>query len=136
MKTIRRTQMLSFEGDTLLDFETKFNAAMERVGKMSGTHKEPVVDISTLRGYVIYEEVVKIPEGFKDKLDLANLRVTCGQCKHFQNTEYSWGKCEYCRGDLRMADEACEKFFKRWEQGDCWLIDGEEEQYDKTLNEP
>ena len=133
MKTIRRTQMLSFEGENLPEFEKRFNAAMEKVGKI-GSYKEPVVDISTLRGYVIYEEVIKVPEGIKDKLDLANMRVCCGQCKHFTSTEYSWGKCPFCRGDLRANDEPCDKFFRAWESGSCWLIKGEEEQYEEAIN--
>lgn len=130
MKTIKRTQMNSFEGATLKEFTDNFNKSMEWVSRFSGEYKEPVVDIANLRGYVIYTEVARIPENYRDMLDLACLRVSCGQCKHFNSTKYNWGECPYCRGELRKDDECCDTFFKHWEDDDCWLTEGEEEYKD------
>lgn len=127
MKTVKRTQMKGFEGGTLAEFVNDFNRKMEWVAKFASIEEERDIDLANLRGYVIYTEVVQIPENYRDRLDLANLRVSCGQCKHFNPTRYSWGECPYCKGDLRKADECCERFFNHWEEGDCWLTNGEEE---------
>lgn len=126
MKTIRRTQMKSFEGKTLDEFTDNFNRGMEWVARFSGEYDKPVVDIATLRAYVIFTEIARIPENYRDRLDLANMRVSCGQCKHFESTKYNWGVCPYCVGELRKNDECCDSFFKSWEDGECWLTEGEE----------
>ena len=135
MRNIKRTQMESFEGKTLAEFEEKFNESMQWVARFSASYDKPVVDLATLRGYVIYEETARIPEGYRDQLELEGLRVKCEQCKHFQPGRLGWGSCKYCQGDLRKADEACDRFFKEWENGECWLIEGEKGVYGKVVNE-
>ena len=135
MKTIRRTQMQAFEASNLSEFADRFNSVLDWVGRTAVSYKEPVVDMNALRGYVMYETVERLAEGYRDALELNNQSVTCGQCKHFTPIRYSYGACPYCKGDLRKADEACEKMFKAWENGDCWLNEGEEEQYGKALDE-
>lgn len=134
MKTIKRTQMKCFEGSTMTEFTDNFNYSMEWVGRFSNNYKDPVVDLANLRGYVIYEEVARIPEGYRDCLDIHNLRVNCGQCTHFCSSGKGWGTCKNCKSDIRKNDEACDMFFKAWESGECWLI-GEEEKYEKAIHE-
>ena len=134
MKTVHRKQMETFEGATLKELEIDFNRKMEWVSRYSEKYAEPVIDIQNLRGYVIYEETQKIAEGYRDQLELHGVRVTCGECKEFCPSKYSNGVCQYCRGNLRKNDEACDKFFKAWENGDCWMI-GEEEKYGEILDE-
>ena len=125
MKTIRRTQMEGFDAPSITELAFKFNSVMEWVAKNSSSHKEPVVDMQALRGYVIYEIVDRVPEGYRDQLELNGMKVTCGECEKFKPTKFSYGACDYCRGDLRKADDACDRFFKEWEAGDCWLKEGE-----------
>lgn len=134
MKNIKRTQMKSFEGQTLAEFTDNFNKGMEWVARWSAEYKDPVVDIATLRAYVIYEERVRLPENYKDRLELENVRLTCGECKHFQHIKYHWGCCPYCKGDLRSNDEACDRLFIEWEQnGDCWIKEGDVERYEQIV---
>lgn len=134
MKTLKRTQMQSFQGDTLKDLEREFNRTMEWVSKAADNYKEPVVDIATLRGYVIFEELVRVPENIRDQLDLAGERVTCGQCRKFERERYNNGTCEFCRGLLRTSDEACDKLFKAWQEGDCWLAGREGERLNDLID--
>lgn len=129
MKTIRRTQMEAFEGMTLQGFKEDFNRKMDALAMAGKKTDKPQIDIVNLRGSVLYEEEWKEPESLRDHFDLANLRVTCGQCEKFRPTKYSWGECEYCRGDLRKADEPCERFWKEWERGNCFLSEEERENY-------
>lgn len=134
MKTLKRTQMKSFEGATLKELEENFNQVMEWVASYQ-KHSEPVVDLPNLRGFVTFEETVRIPEGMRDKLDLAGMRALCGDCKNFEPTKYGAGACKFCRGDLRKGDECCERFFKKWDAGECWLAEGKEEEYLEAVNE-
>lgn len=133
MRTLKRTQMQSFEGETLGELEQNFNRTMEWVSNSASGYKEPVVDIATLRGYVIYEEVVRVPENIRDQLDLAGERVTCGNCTKFTAERYNNGTCPYCRGVLRANDEACNKLFEAWAAGDCWLAGREEERLNELI---
>lgn len=135
MKTIKKTQMQSFEGETLQDLERNFNRTMEWVARSASSYKDPVVDIQALRGYVIFEEVARIPESIRDQLELAGERVTCGECKQFQHEKYSNGTCEFCRGLLRKNDEACDRLFKAWADGDCWIL-GREEELNGIIDKP
>lgn len=130
MKTIRKTQMESFEAETLSDFTAKFNAAMAWVCRVAEKYNEPVVNLEMLRGFVVYQIIECIPEGIQDILDLEHERICCSQCDYYEQTYKNNGHCRKgcCRGDLRAADEACGRFFKAWENGDCWLK--EEEGYD------
>ena len=133
MKTLKRTQMQSFEGETLKELETNFNRTMEWVARISSNYGEPVIDIHELRGYVIFTEVARIPENIRDQLELAGERVTCGQCVKFQAERYSNGTCEFCRGLLRKNDEACDRLFEAWAAGDCWLAGREEEKLNERI---
>ena len=133
MKTLKRTQMQSFEGETLKDLEREFNRTMEWVARSADNYQEPVVDIQALRGYVIFTEIARIPESIRDQLELAGERVTCGQCVKFQPEKYSNGTCEFCRGLLRRNDEACGKLFEAWAAGDCWLAGREEERLNDRI---
>lgn len=135
MKTFKRTQMQSFEGETLKDLEQNFNRIMEWVGKTGASYQEPVVDIATLRGYVIYTEVARVPENIRDQLELAGEKVTCGQCAKFQPEKYGTGTCQFCRGGLRENDEACMNLFKAWAAGDCWLAGREEERLNDRIQQ-
>ena len=135
MKTFKRTQMRSFEGSTIRELEENFNRTMEWVATWH-KHSEPVVDIQTLRGYVIYEEMVRIPEDMRDRCDLAGLRVCCEDCKHFEHIKYGGGTCQFCKGNLRKGDECCQKFFKAWESGNSWFVEGKEEEYSAVIDEP
>lgn len=135
MKVVKRTHMESFEGRTLKEFTDDFNRKMEMVAQASGYYSKLETDLSTLRGYVIYEDTARIPEGLRDRLELEGLRVTCGQCKFFNPTRYNWGGCKFCQGELRKADEACERFFREWERGDCWLREGEHKLYVDAIHE-
>ena len=135
MKTLKRTQMQSFEGETLKDLEREFNRTMEWVSKAADNYKEPVVDIATLRGYVIFEEVVRVPENIRDQLDLAGERVFCGQCTKFEHERYNNGTCPYCKGLLRTGDEACNNLFKAWAAGDCWIAGREGERLNELIKE-
>lgn len=127
MKTIRKTQMESFEAETLKDFTARFNTAMAWVGRVAEKYNEPVVNLEMLRGFVIYTVIERIPEGIQDILDLENERLSCAQCRHFERTYRNNGLCKKgcCRGELRAADEPCGRFFKSWENGECWLREGE-----------
>ena len=133
MKTLKRTQMQTFEGETLKELEANFNRTMEWISKTAGSYQEPVVDVANLRGYVIYTETARIPENIRDQLELAGERVTCGQCRKFQRERYSDGTCEFCRGLLRKNDEACAKLFEAWAAGDCWLAGREEERLNDRI---
>ena len=134
MKNIKRTQMKSFEGDTLAEFTDNFNKGMEWVGRFSASYQDPVVDIATLRAYVIYEERVRLPENYRDRLELENITLTCGECKHFQHIKYHWGSCPFCKGDLRSNDEACDRLFDEWERnGDCWISEGDVDRYEQIV---
>ena len=133
MKTIKRTHMETIEAETLKEFSERFNSAMDWVSRKTDK-KEYVIDLAHREGYIVYEETIRIPEGYRDQLELHNMKVCCGQCEHFKTTKYSWGECPHCRGDLRKSDECCSKFFKAWEDGDCWLKEGEEE-YVKIIDE-
>lgn len=134
MKNIKRTQMRSFEGDTLTEFTDNFNKGMEWVSRFSAEYKEPVIDIATLRGYVIYTETARLPENYRDRLELENITLTCGECKHFQHIKYHWGSCPYCKGDLRSNDEACDRLFDEWERnGDCWINEGDIDRYEQIV---
>lgn len=142
MKTIRKTQMESFEADCLQEFTAKFNASMAWVGRVADKYNDPVINLEMLRGFVVFTTVEKIPEGIRDILDLENERVSCSQCMHYEQTYKNNGECRKgcCRGALRANDEACGRFFKAWENGDCWLNEREgydyvEERYkkEKTL---
>lgn len=134
MKNIKRTQMKSFEGDTLAEFTDNFNKGMEWVGRFSSEYKEPVIDIATLRGYVIYTETARLPENYRDRLELENITLTCGECKHFNHIKYHWGSCPYCKGDLRSNDEACDRLFDEWERnGDCWINEGDIDRYEQIV---
>ena len=134
MKDIKRTQMKSFEGTTLDEFTDNFNRGMEWVARWSAQYKDPVIDITTLRGYVIYEERVRLPENYRDRLDLENIRLTCGNCKNFEHIKFSWGACPYCKGDLRANDEVCDRFYDEWEKNnDCWLTGGDVERYEQIV---
>ena len=134
MKVVKRTHMESFEGRTLKEFSDDFNRKMEMVAQSSGSYSKLETDLSTLRGYVIYEQTAKIPENLRDRLDLEGLRVFCGQCKYFNASRYNWGECKHTQGELRKNDEACERFFYEWEHGQCWLKDGEERIYVDAIN--
>lgn len=136
MKTLKRSQMKGFEGSSLQELIDDYNRKMEWIGIQGAKHSDPVIDIQTLRGFVIYEEVVKIPECKRDQLDLAGLRACCGDCKQFVPTRYGAGNCCYCRGELRKGDECCMKFFDAWDHGDCWLSEGKEDEYREVINEP
>lgn len=118
-----------FEGMTLEGFKEDFNRKMDMLAMSDKKVGAPDIDISALRGCVLYEETWRQPESLRDHFDLANMRVTCGQCKEFRSTKYSWGECNYCRGDLRKADEPCERFWKEWERGNCFLEEKERETY-------
>lgn len=133
MKTLKRTQMQIFEGETMKDLEQNFNRTMEWVSKTAEKYEQPVVDIAALRGYVIYTEYVRVPESIRDQLDLAGERVTCGQCSKFQPEKYGNGSCELCRGTLRRNDECCDKLFEAWAAGDCWLAGREEEKLNERI---
>ena len=135
MKTIRRTQMESFEGSTLSELKSRFNSVLDWVCRTSTSHEHPVIDLQTLSGYILYETVDRIPEGYRDQLDLHNKTVKCGQCEKFEPTRYNSGICAYCKGELRKADEVCDRFFDEWENGNCWLREGEEEMYGKIIDE-
>lgn len=134
MKTLKRTQMQSFEGQTMKDLEREFNQKMEWVSRAASNYQDPVVDIQTLRGYVIFTETVRIPENLRDELELAGERISCGQCVKFQPERYSNGTCQFCRGLLRKNDEACDKLFEAWAAGDCWLAGREEEKLHERIN--
>ena len=127
--------MQSFEGETLKELEQNFNRTMEWVGQTAASYQEPVVDIASLRGYVIFTETVKVPENIRDQLDLSGERVTCGQCVKFQPEKYGCGTCEFVRGNLRKGDEACMKLFKAWAEGDCWLAGREEERLNDRIQQ-
>lgn len=133
MRVLKRTQMQSFEGETLGEFEQNFNRTMAWVSNTAQGYKDPIVDIASLRGYVIYEEVVRVPENIRDQLDLAGERVTCGNCTKFVRERYNNGTCPFCRGILRTNDEACDKLFKAWSEGDCWLAGREEERLNELI---
>lgn len=134
MKTLKRTQMQTFEGETLKDLEREFNRTMEWVARSSDKYEEPVVDIQALRGYVIFTEIVRVPESIRDQLELSGERVTCGQCSKFVPERYGNGTCEFCRGLLRKNDEACGKLFEAWAAGDCWLAGREGEELNERIN--
>ena len=134
MKNIKRTQMKSFEGATLAEFTDNFNRGMEWVARWSAEYKDPVVDIAALRGYVIYEERVRLPENYKDRLELEGVRLTCGECKHFEHIKYAWGCCPYCKGDLRKSDDVCDRFYEAWEKdGDLWITEGDTERLEQIV---
>lgn len=135
MKTLKRTQMQSFEGQSMKELEAEFNRTMEWVSRSADKYSEPVVDINTLRGYVIFTEVVRIPENIRDQLELAGERVTCGQCSKFEPERYGNGSCPFCRGTLRKNDEACDRLFEAWAAGDCWLAGREEEKLNERIQE-
>ena len=136
MKTIKRTQMRGFEGKTLQELVDDFNRGMEWVSRTSASMSEPVVDIEHLRAFVIYEQVDSVPESIRDVLDLAGLSATCGICKQFRSIGGKFGRCQFCKGgDLRQADEACERFFRAWEHGECWIVPGEEGDYVQAVDE-
>ena len=140
MKTMRRTQMLGFEGASLSDFVDDFNSKMEWVARTAGHYEKPIVELDKLRGYVIYEEMVEIPEGYKDQLRLHHECITCGQCKNFRMMPNGYGDCPHVRfgkgvKGLVKFDPACDKLYSAWEDGDCWLNPGEEEKYAKILDE-
>lgn len=134
MKTLKRTQMQAFEGRTMKELEENFNRTMGWVSRAADNYQEPVVDIANLRGYVIFTEIARIPETIRDQLELAGETVTCGQCTKFQPGQYSNGACEFCRGTLRRNDEACDKLFKAWAGGDCWLAGKEEERLNERIH--
>ena len=134
MKTLKRTQMQTCEGETLKDLEREFNRTMEWVARSSDKYEEPVVDIQALRGYVIFTEIVRVPESIRDQLELSGERVTCGQCSKFVPERYGNGTCEFCRGLLRKNDEACGKLFEAWAAGDCWLAGREGEELNERIN--
>ena len=134
MRNIRRTQMKGFEGSTLSEFVEDFNSKMEWVSRFAEKEEERGIDLANLRGYVIYTEAARIPENYKDRLDLENVRLTCGQCKHFNRIKYSWGECPHCKGDIRVNDEACDRLFEEWERnGDCWINEGDLERYEQIV---
>lgn len=135
LKTLHHLQMRGFEGKDIKEFAENFNRSMEWVLDFSQKFDEPVVDLQNLRGYVIFRNTEKVAENYRDQLDLYNLRVTCGQCDKFRRTKYSWGECDYCNGELRMADECCDRFFTEWQNGECWLKKGEEKKYEEAINE-
>ena len=134
MKTIRRTQMESFEGSTLTELKSRFNSVLDYVCRVSTSHEHPIVDLQTLSGYILYETVDRIPEGYKDQLELHNQMVRCAECKKFEPSKYGAGYCPFVKGELRKADEACDRFFSAWEDGDCWLLEGGD-RYGKIINE-
>lgn len=134
MKTLKKTQMRTFEGSTIKELEDNFNSTMEWVAGFA-KYSEPVVDITTLRGYVIFEEVVKIPEGMRDRCDLAGVRVCCESCVNFEPIKYGAGECKFCKGNIRKGDECCERFFKMWESGKGWFVEGKEEEYSEVIDE-
>lgn len=127
MKTITRWTMKPFKGKDIDEFADDFNRQMGWVTRFADKFNEPVLNLDKHEGYVICTEVVRIPENCRDRLDLAGLRVSCGQCRYFTPTHHKCGECKHCRGELRQADECCEKFFMHWDQGECWLADGNEE---------
>lgn len=131
MKTIRRTQMEAFSGATLSSFKEDFNRKMDALARKGIVVKEPVINFEAHEGYALYEETWREPESLRDHFDLSPLRVTCGQCKHFEPTKYSWGQCKFCKGELRKADEPCDTFWKEWERGNCFLSEEEREVYEE-----
>lgn len=133
MRTLKRTQMQSFEGTTLKELEQNFNRTMEWISKAADNYQEPVVDIQTLRGYVIFTETARIPENIRDQLELAGETVTCGQCKKFERERYNNGTCPFCRGLLRTSDEACDKLIEAWAAGDCWLAGREGDKLNELI---
>ena len=128
MKTIKRTQMECFEGETLQEFRTLFNARMAWLASTGRKHSDPVIDLSALRGYVVYEEVDRTPECVKDELILADAVPTCSHCKLYDSKTRS---CKYCKGGLRDSDECCDTFFKALNNGDSWLNEGGEKLLEK-----
>lgn len=142
MKIIRRNRMIPLEGRTIREFSEDYDAKMEWIAGHTAKHEEPVISLDKLTGYVICEEIERIPEGFKDQLELMGQTVSCGQCKHFSATRYSRGTCPYVRPGkgvpfdcCREADEACDRFFKAWEAGEGWFKEGEEEKYAETIEQ-
>lgn len=134
MKNVKRSQMEIFEGSTLKELKESFNRQMEWVSRFADKEEERAIDLANLRGYVIYTESVRLPENYKDRLELENIKVTCGQCKHFNHIKYSWGECPYCKGDLRSNDEACARLFDEWERnGDCWITEGDIERMESIV---
>ena len=134
MKNIKRTQMKGLEGKTLSEFVDDFNRKMEWVGRFADKEEERGIDLANLRGYVIYSESARIPENYRDRLELEHIRLTCGECKHFQHIKYSWGECPYCKGDLRSNDECCDRFYDEWEKnGECWITGGDLERYEQIV---
>lgn len=127
--------MKSFEGKTLAEFNQAFDDTMGWVARFSSSYDDPIIDLALLRGCVIYTETARIPEGYRDKLELEGMKIRCEQCSKFESGIKGWGSCPYCQGDLRRNDEACDRFFKEWEYGDCWLKEGEEGVYGKIVNE-
>lgn len=135
MKTVRRTQMEVFEGVDLDELKRDFNSKMDRLARYGAKTQAPQIDLPNLRGCVLYEEEWKEPQTLRDFFDFYGERVTCGQCSEFCPTRYSWGECQYCRGDLRKADDPCERFWKMWENGDCLLDEKERKNYREIENE-
>ena len=134
MKNIKRTQMKGFEGTALDEFVEDFNRKMEWVSRFADKQEERQIDLANLRGFVIYTESARLPENYKDRLELENIRLTCGECKHFKHIKYHWGECPYCKGDLRSNDEACDRLFDEWERnGNCWINEGDVERYESIV---
>lgn len=122
MKYTRKTQMAYFEAQDLPTFAFKFNDTMDWLAAKGYKHQEPVIKLDLLQGYVIYESVEKTPEGLRDLLFLQGKTICCNQC-----VQYNHGDCPFCRGKLRDTDEVCDKFYRFWEKGECWLRNGGEE---------
>lgn len=123
MKTIKAIQMESFEGSSLRELQDRFNTVMRWASKYK--YIDHVIDLSHLQGYVTYEVFEQIPECIKDQLEIEGLFPKCGECKEYCKTSVHRGECRFCRGSLRSDDHVCSKVWDAWEDGDCWLIEGE-----------
>lgn len=134
MRNVKRSQMEIFEGSTLKELKENFNKSMEWVSRFADKEEERKIDLTNLRGYVIYTESVRLPENYRDRLELEHIRLTCGNCKYFEHIKYNWGACPFCKGDLRSNDECCDRFYDEWEHnGECWAVEGDTERLERIV---
>ena len=136
MKTIHTTQMESFEASSLSELKEQFNSTMRWVSRTANSCEKPVVDLQSLRGYVIYETIERVPDCFKDELNIRGIKVCCPECKYYNPIDFKSGDCPYVvRGKLLSSDECCDRFFRAWESEVDWFKEGEKDKYGKAIKE-
>jgi len=131
MRTIRRSQMEVFEGETLEDFKESFNKVMLWLSNTGYKHTEPEIDLVHLRGIVLYETVLWMPEDLKDEYELKGVVFHCPDCEKYCPLTLKRGSCQYVKGELKDTDECCKRFWERMGTQNSWLVGREEDLLEK-----